>query len=326
MRVVRATAFGGPEVLVAGSAPDPMGGPGEAVIRVEAADVLFFDTLIRSGAAAGFVPIRPPYVPGNGVAGRVASAGEGVDPGWEGRRVVAHTGAHGGSGGYAEQAAVPAEALVPVPDGLGLREAAALLHDGATALGLAESTGINPGDRVLVLGAAGGLGILLVQLARAAGARVIGAARGKRKLDLALDLGADAAVDYSEPGWPGRAAEAAGGPGPDVIFDGAGGRIGQAASGIIAEGGRFSAHGNAAGGFAGIDPEQARRRGITVRGIEQAQFPPGKLQLLTGRALSAAAAGTIKPVIGQVFPLQRAADAHVALESRSALGKTLLLI
>jgi NADPH2:quinone reductase len=170
-------------------------GTGQAVIRVEAADVLLFDAMIRSGAAAGFVSLRPPYVPGNGVAGRVISVGDGVDAGWAGRRVVAHTGGYGGSDAYAEQAAVPAEALVPVPDGLGLREAAALLHDGATALGLAESTGISAGDRVLVVGAAGGLGILLLQLARAAGARAVGAARGKRKLDLILEMGASAAVD-----------------------------------------------------------------------------------------------------------------------------------
>lgn len=325
MRVVRATAFGGPEVLVAGSAPDPVAGPGQAVIRAEVADVLSFDAVIRSGAAAGFVPIRPPYVPGNGVAGRVTAVGEGVDGGWAGRRVVAHTGGHGGSGGYAEQAAVAADALVPVPDELALTDAMALLHDGATALGLVESIGINRGERVLVLGAAGGLGLLLVQLARAAGARVAGAARGKRKLDLVLEMGADAAVDYSEPGWPERAARAAGGTGPDVIFDGAGGSLGEAAFRIIADGGRFSAHGSAAGGFAGIDPGEARRRRVTVRGIEQVQFGPGQLELFAGRALAAAAAGTIRPFIGQTFPLERAADAHAAIGSRAALGKTLLL-
>ena len=90
---------------------------------------------------------------------------------------------------------------MPVPEGLGLREAAALLHDGPTALGLFENARVEPEEWVLVLGAGGGLGILLVQLARAADARVVGAARGTRKLDLARELGADAAIDYSEPGW-----------------------------------------------------------------------------------------------------------------------------
>lgn len=325
MKVVQAARFGGPEVLAPATVPDPVAGPGQAVVRVSAADVLFFDAMIRSGRAADFVPVHPPYVPGNGVAGQVSAAGDGVDPGWIGRRVVAHTGGTGGGGGYAEQALVPAAELVPVPDGLGLPEAAALLHDGATALGLAEATGIRPGERVLVVGAGGGLGLLLVQLARAAGAHVIAAARGSGKLSRAHELGAEVTVDYSDPGWPREVLTATAGIRPDVVFDGAGTQLGQAAFAITADGGRFSAHGSASGGFALIDPGQARRRGITVFGIEQVQFSPGRMQALTARALAEAAAGEIRPVIGQVFPLERAADAHAAIEARSVTGKTLLL-
>jgi len=324
MRVVQARSFGGPEVLAAATAPDPVAGPGQAVVAVAAADVLFFDAIIRYGLATDFVPLRPPYVPGNGVAGQVTAAGEGVDPHWIGRRVVAHTGGTGGGGGYAEQALVPAAALVPVPAGLGLPAAAALLHDGATALGLADSTGIRPGEWVLVVGAGGGLGLLLVQLARAAGAHVIAAARGSRKLDRALGLGAEVTADYSEPGWPQEVLTATAGIRPDVVFDGAGTHLGQAAFTITADGGRFSAHGSPSGGFALIDPAEARSRGITVRGIEQAQFTPDQLQALTTRALAEAAAGRIQPVIGQTFPLDRAADAHTAIETRSVTGKTLL--
>lgn len=110
--------------------------------------------------------MTPPYVPGNGVAGRVISTGLGVDPAWAARPVAAHTGEGGGSGGYAEQVAVPAEDVIAVPDGLGLREAAALLHDGVTAVGLLERVGVKPGEWVLVTAAAGGMGVLLVQLAR----------------------------------------------------------------------------------------------------------------------------------------------------------------
>jgi NADPH2:quinone reductase len=127
--------------------------------------------------------------------------GEGVDPGWAGRRVITHTGEHGGQGGYAQKAVARADALIPVPGSVGPREAAALLHDGPTALGLADGALLRPGQWVLVLGAGGGMGLLLVQLARAAGAQVIGAARGQRKLDLVRELGADAVADYSEPGW-----------------------------------------------------------------------------------------------------------------------------
>ncbi len=175
-------------------------------------------------------------------------------------------------------------------------------------------------------GAGGGLGILLVQLAHGAGARVIGAARGKRKLDLARDLGASVVVDYSHPQWPQQVLAAAGGTGPGVVFDGVGGEIGQAAFEITARGGRFSAHGAPSGGFAAIDRQEAGRRAITVRGIEQAQFAPADARRLTGRALSEAAAARIRPVIGQRYPLERAAGAHRAVESRDVIGKTLLEI
>jgi NADPH2:quinone reductase len=259
-------------VLVTSETPDPGAGPGEVVVDVSVADVLFVDAQIRRGWGGEYFTVMPPYVPGNGVAGQVISVAEAADPGWIGRRVVSHTGERGGYGGYAEQAVVPAEGLIPVPDGLGLCEAAALLHDGPTALGLAEGARIRPEEWVLVLAAGGGLGILLVQLAHAAGALVIGAARGKRKLDLARELGADAVVDYSEPAWPGRVREATGGTGPDVVFDGVGGQIGRAAFESTAGGGRFSAHGAPSGAFAEIDPQEAERHGVTVRGIEQVQF------------------------------------------------------
>lgn len=170
MLEVEVSRFGAPEVLAARQAPDPVAGSGQVVVRTSAADVLFLDTAIRAGRGVDFFPIRPPYVPGNGVAGTVIAVGEEVDPGWVGRPVVAHTGPSGGSGGYAGQVAVAAGELIPVPDGLGLPEAAALLHDGSTALGLFEAIGVKPGEQVLVTAAAGGMGVLLVQLARAAGA------------------------------------------------------------------------------------------------------------------------------------------------------------
>ncbi len=323
MRVVQAMQFGSPEVLVTSEAPDPVAGPGQVVIGVSVAPVLMLDAQIRGGWGDEWFGVKPPYVPGAGVAGEVISAGENVDSGWIGRRVVADTGE---GGGYAEQTVAPAEGLIPVPDRLGLPEAAALLHDGRTALGLAEAAQAQPGEWVLVTAAGGGLGVLLVQLAHAAGARVIGAARGKEKLDLAREFGTDAVVDYSEPGWPERVLEATGGAGADVVFDGVGGRIGGAAVEVTARGGRFSAHGAPSGGFAEIDPQEAQRRGVTVRGIEQVQFAPADAKRLAERALSEAAAGRIRPVIGQTFPLERAADAHAAIEARGVIGKTLLLI
>jgi NADPH2:quinone reductase len=281
------------------------------------------DTAIRAGRGVDFFPIRPPYVPGHGVAGTVIAIGDEVGPGWAGRPVVVHTGLSGGSGGYAEQVAVAAGDLIPVPDGLGRPEAAALLHDGSTALGLLDATGVKPGEQVLVTAVAGGMGVLLVQLARAAGGRVIGAARGRPKLDVVREAGAEAVVDYAEPDWAGQVRELTAGHGADVVFDGAGGLLGRAAFGVTAPGGRFSAHGMSDGGFASLDAAEARRRDITVNGI--GEYVPAVFRQRAAAALAEAAAGRIRPVIGQVFPLARAADAHTALEARTAVAKTLLL-
>jgi NADPH2:quinone reductase len=322
MLIVEAAEFGGPHVLTPRHVPDPVAGRGQVVVRTAAADVLFVDTAIRAGRAVDFFPIRPPYVPGNGVAGRVISLGKGTDPAWAGRAVVAHTGGSGGSGGYAGQVAVAAADLIPVPDELGLPEAAALLHDGSTAMGLLEETGVKPGEHVLITAAAGGMGVLLVQLARAAGGRVIAAARGRRKLRVVRNVGAEEVVDYSAPDWACQVRELTAGRGPDVVFDGAGGNLGAAAFDVIAPGGRFSAHGMSDGGFAPVDPAGVRRRGITVNGI--GGYTPALFRQRAAAALAEAAAGRLSPVIGQEYPLAGAADAHAALESRIAVAKTLL--
>ena len=331
-RVIEVREFGPPGVLQPADGPEPAPGPDQAVIATAAADVLHVDTLIRSGRASQWFPIRPPYVPGNGVAGTVTSVGPGADPGLVGHRVVAHTGGGGGTGGYVEQAVVPADRLVPVPDAVSLADAVAMMNDGATALGLMAATGVRAGEWVLILGATGGMGLLLSQLARAAGGqvlaalRVAGAPQGEAKAGQARAAGAEAVIDYSDPGWTGRVAAVTGGAGPAVVLDGVGGSLGAAAFGTLADGGRFSGHGAAAGGFAPVDRDEAARRGITVQGIEQAHFPPGGHEKLTAQALADVAARRIRPVIGQSYPLERAADAHRGLEGRSAIGKTLLIV
>jgi NADPH2:quinone reductase len=322
VRAVMVTRFGGPEVLSVAQVLDPRAGPSEVVVTVSVADVLFLDTQLRRGWGQEYFAVRPPYIPGGGVAGTVTQLGPGVDHGWRGRRVVAPT----PGGGYAEQAVAAGDSLVLVPDGLEMAEAAALLHDATTAFALLESTGVGPGEWVLVLAASGGLGILLVQLVRAAGARVIGATRGAAKLELVRSCGAERVIDYSLPGWEEKVRAVTGGRGPEVVFDGVGGQLGQQAFEIIANGGRFSAHGAPSGSFTPVDPEQARRRGITVRGIEQAQPNAQNRGRLIQRALREAVAGRIKPIIGQTFPLEKAAEAHAAIEARTVVGKTLLVV
>ncbi|KOY53872.1 MULTISPECIES: zinc-binding dehydrogenase [unclassified Streptomyces] len=316
MRAIRVDGYGGPEVLLPVELADPVPGPGEVVVRAEAVDTIYVETQIRGGWGASF-GIHPPYVPGGAAAGTVVAVGEGVDPAWRGRRVVA---APGTKGTYAELVRVPAELLVPVPDGLESAEAAALAHDGVTGSGIVEGVGIEPGDRVLILGAAGGMGTLLVQMAVAAGAYVVGAARGGQKLALVRELGADRAVDYTEPGWT----EAVGGP-VDVLLDGVGGELGLAGFGLVRDGGRVSAHGAPSGGFTELDPAEVERRGIALRGIAEVQFPPEEITRLAGRALAEAAAGRLRPVIARRFPLAEAADAHRAIEARAVAGKALLI-
>ena len=322
IRAIQVTSLGGPEVLVPAEVPDPTAGPGQVVVEVSVAGITFVETMIRRGVGRWHASPDLPYVPGGIVAGRVRQVGDGVDRRWSGRRVLAETGQ---TGGFAELAVAAVGGLLPVPDGLGLSEAAALHTDGSTALGLVEGARIRTGEWVLVEAAGGGVGSLLVQLARAAGARVVGAARGPRKLNLVRDLGADAVVDYSEPGWAMQVLEVTGG-GADVVFDGVGGEIGRAAFRVTAKGGRFSVHGASSGDSTVIDPAEAERLGVRVIGIEQLFGFGPRMRGWVERVLADATAGRIRPVIGQTFPLERAADAHAAIEARSVLGKTLLLM
>ncbi|GAA2624159.1 zinc-binding dehydrogenase [Streptomyces axinellae] len=332
MRGMRMRRFGGPGVLEPAELPDPVAGPGEVVIEVSSVDVIFMETQVRRGT--GFFTPPLPYVPGGAVGGRVAVLGEGVEAAWAGRTVVARTLAPEGvpaGGGYAARARCDAAALGALPPGLGLREATALAHDGPTAVRLFDNAvsggSLRAGARVLVLAAAGGMGALLVQLAKAAGAQVIAAARGERKLALAAgELGADRVVDYSLPDWTDRVRRATGGRGVDVVFDGAGGKRGYEALETTAPGARFSAHGAPGGGFAEVTAGLAAERGITLAGIEQVQFAPDEHKLLLDRALFETAAGRLRPVVGQTYPLEAAAEAHEALESRTTLGKTLLTV
>jgi len=324
VRAIEVIRFGRPDVLVPASLPDPVAGPGELVVAVTASDVMFVDTMIRAGRGTGFFAIRPPYVPGNGVGGEVISVGDGVDDGWLGRRVIAHTGGPGGSGGYAEQAVASIDDVVSVPDDLGLLDAVAVLHDGPTALRIATVADIQPGQRVLVLGAAGGMGIILLQLLRARGARTIGAVRGKAKIDAVVQAGADAVIDYDRPDWTSEVLEATGGHRPHVVLDGVGGQLGRDAYEITADGGRFSAHGAPSGAFTSIDAENARQRNITVSGIGDLQVQPGERAELARQLLPGILSGQIRPLIGQTFPLSHAAQSHEAIEARDTIAKTVL--
>jgi NADPH:quinone reductase len=315
VRAVWLRETGGPEMLVPGEAPGPVAGPGQVLIEVELANVTFVETQVRAGSAP--FSLELPAIPGNGVGGVVAAVGPGVDEGLTGRRVISSL---GGSGGYAELAVADAAGVIEVPDGLGLDVALALLADGRTAVSLVRAAAPRAGERVLVEAAAGGVGNLLVQLSSARGAEVVAAAGGERKLELARELGAHAAVDYREPDWPARVREACGG--VDVVFDGVGGEVARDAFGLLVPGGRMVSFGLASGEWAPISDEDVAARSVQL--VRPGRPTPEEQRELTESALTEAAAGRLRPVIGQRFPLERAADAHAAIESRATVGKTLL--
>ncbi|MGI8686969.1 MAG: zinc-binding dehydrogenase [Thermomicrobiales bacterium] len=320
MRAVQISEFGPPQVLVPVEMRDPVAGTGQVIVAVAFASITFVETQMRAGNPPNpaMMPVLP-VVPGNGVGGVVISVSEGVSPALLGARVVTGT---GGSGGYAERVAVPSAGLISVPDELRLDDAVALLADGRTAALLMRAAAVRPGDVVLVEAAAGGVGSLLIQLARYAGARVVAAASTPRKLELARELGADFAVNYREPHWADRVRTEVNA--VNVVFDGVGGEIGREAFTLLSPSGRFSPYGMASGSFANISQSDADQRGVAV--LRGGPLTPEQTLELARFALSEAAAGRLRPVIGQRFPLERAADAHTAIESRTTLGKTLLVV
>jgi NADPH2:quinone reductase len=321
VRAVIVTEFGDPDRLQLTETADPRPEPGQCLIAIEVCDVLFLETMLRRGLGPRAMRPKLPWIPGNGVTGRVVAVGDDVPKEWVGRLVGTHTGTRGG---YAELAAVAVNQAVPVPDGVDLRTAAALLHDGPTALKLAQVTGLSRDDAVLVLGASGGLGLTLVQLARARAGRVVAVARDAAKRERIMTLGPDAVIDPEDPEWVQRAGEALGPGGATVILDNIGTALGPDAFPLLAERGRFSAHATHGGEFTTLDPAQVRERRATVTGIEQVQLPGDELATLTGQSFAAAANGGLRPLIGQAFPLGQAAAAHRAIESRRVFGKTLL--
>ncbi|MBO0771475.1 MAG: zinc-binding dehydrogenase, partial [Actinobacteria bacterium] len=207
---------------------------------------------------------------------------------------------------------------IVIPGSLGIEVATALLADGRTAVGLTSAARPAAGEWVLVEAAGGGLGTLLVQLASAAGARVVAAASSPAKRRAAAAAGAEVTVDYTEGGWPDRVREAAGA--VDVVYDGVGGDIGRAALGLVRDGGRFVVHGMASGAV--TEPPAGEAARLQVIGLSAASRPPREL---SGLALAEAAAGRLRPTIGQTFPLAEAAAAHAAIERRATVGKTLLI-
>ncbi|MEV4440193.1 zinc-binding dehydrogenase [Streptomyces sp. NPDC049577] len=337
MRAVRLHTFGPAENLVHETVADPVPGPGQVRVAVTAAGVHLVDAALRAGDPNGPYPLPElPTVPGREVAGTVDALGEGTDPRWLGRRVVAHLGAV--PGGYAELAVTDAGRLHEIPDGVGDAEAIAMIGTGRTALGILSFTELGERDEkdvVIVTAAAGGVGSLLVQYARNAGATVVGLAGGPAKVRHVRALGADIALDYTAPDWTERARTELWGRSATVVLDGVGGDAARAAVGLLGPGGThlvfgWSSRGTTGGGPLELTPEELSARSLTSRNVlgpaMLERFGGGQtgLRRLEELALSDAAAGTVVPAV-QRFRLADAAAAHRALETRATTGKVVLV-
>ncbi|MFC3452966.1 zinc-binding dehydrogenase [Amycolatopsis speibonae] len=322
MRAITVSRFGDPDVLEQVELPTPEPSEGELRVAVTAAGVGWLDALIRRGDGPDVFAVEPPYVPGGAVAGTVDAVGAGVDETWLGKVVV--TSATGGyGGGYADTVIASPDETFPVPAGLDPQQALALLNDGSTALALLEKTPVEAGERILVSPGVGGLGSLLVQLARAAGATVIAAVRGGEKAAIARKLGAEP-VDYSVADWTGEVLARTGGHRLDVVFDGVGGELGAASLALLKNGGRFSGYGMSSGAETVIGAADRARLSL----VDMAQlvgFWPDNPRRVR-EVLRQAAEGTLTPVIGRTYPLAEAAAAHADIEARRYTGKTLLVV
>ncbi|MFE0272207.1 zinc-binding dehydrogenase [Streptomyces sp. NPDC058992] len=330
MHAVRLHAFGPADNLVHETVDDPEPGPGQVRIAVAAAGVHLLDAALREGMPGPFPgPVELPTVPGREVSGTVDRVGEGTDESWLGRRVVAHLGM--APGGYAELAVTDAGRLHEIADGLGEAEAVAMIGTGRTALGILQYTELGPESVVIVPAAAGGIGTLLVQYAKNAGATVVGLAGGPGKTARVAANGADLAVDYTLPDWPGEVRANLGGRAATVVYDSVGGETGRAAVDLLGKGGRhivfgWSSQGIRDGSALTFTERELAERGITSESVlgpamlERA----GGLRALETRALAEATTGRLRPAVHR-FPLAEAASAHRALETRGTMGKVVLV-
>jgi NADPH2:quinone reductase len=263
-------------------------------------------------------------VPGGEVAGVVASVGAGVDGVAVGDRVIAFT----GLGGFTEQVAVPALTVLPVPAALGFSQAAALLQSYATALfTLTVRTTVAPGEWVLVLGAAGGVGLAAVDVARALGARVMAAASTPAKLETAVAMGAEATIAYEDEDLKVRARELSGG-GVDVVVDPVGGRHSQPALRATGPLGRYCVIGFASGDIADVPLNQVLLNNRTVVGVDWGawtfRFPEEHRRLLD-RLVSMIDDGSLHPPEPTEYRLDQAAEVMAGLLDRTVAGKAVLV-
>lgn len=320
MKAVLCRRYGVPEELELAELPDPLPGPGEVVVAVRAAAVNFPDVLFISGGYQVKVP--PPFAPGSEFAGEVLSVGDGA--GYSpGDRVSGSVMV----GAFAEQVVVRSDSLTPVPDGVDFASAAAFGVTYRTAYYALRSVAqVQPGDWVVVLGAAGGVGLAAVDLALALGARVVAAASNTEKLTLCQSRGAQAVIDYSHENLRDRIREITGS-GAQVVLDPVGGAYAEPALRGLRRGGVFVTLGYASGVIPSIPLNLVLLKGITLQGMEIRTFMgdhPDETARDNAELAALFVSGAVRPHIGARFPLAETATALRHVADRQALGKVII--
>jgi NADPH2:quinone reductase len=324
MSAIVVTRTGGPEVLEYVERPAPQAGPGELLVKVAAAGVNFVETYHRGGAYK-----RPlPFTPGGEFAGTVEAVGEGVEGVAVGDRVAS---VDSKTGSYAAYTLVDAARVVHVPDAVSLETAAAAILQGLTAHYLTASTWpVSKGDTALVHAAAGGMGLLVTQLVKARGGRVIGTVSTPEKEALARSVGADEVIRYTEvEDLPAAVRELTeGGRGVEVVYDGVGKTTFEASLASLRVRGMLALYGAASGQVPPFDPQILQSGGsliLTRPTLAHHIATPEEFAWRTGELFAAVSAGALGITIGARYPLAEAAAAHTALESRATTGKVLLI-
>jgi NADPH2:quinone reductase len=324
MRAIVVSQTGGPEVLQLSDVTDPEPGPGELLVKVGATGVNFIEIYQRSGLYS----MNLPFTPGAEAAGHVLAVGEGVTDFQPGDRVATAD----ARGSYAEQVIVPAERAVAVPDGVDVQTAAAVLLQGMTAHYLTQSTyPVKPGETALVHAAAGGMGLLLTQLVKAAGGKVIGTVSSEEKAKLATEAGADEVIRYDQVAGEELAAEVRhrnAGQGVHVAYDGVGKDTFEASLGALRARGMLVSYGNASGPVPPVAPLQLMQAGslfLTRPTLGNYVAARQELEWRASDLFRWVQDGTLTVRIGATYPLGEAGQAQEDLASRKTTGKLLLV-
>ena len=317
MKAIRVNELGGADKLSLEEIDKPILKADEVLIKVAAAGINYADTMMRSGNYLTKPDL--PFTLGYEAAGTVEESGADVKNLQKGQRVLATT----SSGGYAEFATAKANLTMPIPDELGFGRSTALLVQGLTALGLLDDT--KSGDSILIHAAAGGVGTLLVQLAKYKGLKVIGTASSEQKLEFVADLGADFAVNYSEDDWTDEVLKATDNKGADWIIEMVGGDIVAKNLKVLATHGTMIVYGSASGEDFKVSVLSLMNKNHTIRGYWLMNESAENRIEFTKELLGHLGAGRLKIQVTE-FSLENAREAHEAIENRKTTGKVVLTV